>query len=269
MHLTVQSQSAYAYTGGRPHQAGQATVVMIHGAQNDHSVWILQSRQLAHHGFNVLAVDLPGHGRSAGAPLDSIVALADWIEALLAAAGIERAHLVGHSMGSLIALDLAGRRPDRVASLSLLGSAFPMAVSDALLTAAREDEPRAFDMINRWSHQRLNHHPGCPGPGFSVYVQALRLMERQRPGVLHTDFDACNRYADGFARADAVRCPVLMLIGRQDIMTPPKAARALAGHLQDVRIVEIEDCGHSLMTEQGDAVLGALRAFLGQATARV
>ena len=262
MQLSVNGQPVYAYTGGRPHRPEQPAVIMIHGAQNDHSVWILQSRHLGHHGFNVLAVDLPGHGRSAGDPLDSIEALADWVEALMDAAGLARAHLVGHSMGSLIALDLAGRRPQRVRSIALLGTAFPMKVSDALLGAAREDESRAFDMINRWSHLSLNHIPGCPGPGFSVYNQARRLMERQKPGVLHTDFSACNRYEAGLERAAQIACPVLVVIGQQDMMTPPKAARALAQALPEAQVVDIEGSGHALMAEQSDGVLRALRSFL-------
>jgi pimeloyl-ACP methyl ester carboxylesterase len=125
--------------------------VFVHGALHDHSVWILQSRYLAHHGFAVLAVDLPGHGRSAGPALDTVEAMADWV-LQLAAAGRKRATIVGHSMGSLIALEAAGARRRASSAIALVGTAYPMKVSDALLQAARDDEPRAFDMINQWSH---------------------------------------------------------------------------------------------------------------------
>lgn len=262
MQFDVQGRKAYAYTGGKPFDARLPTVVFVHGAQNDHSVWILQSRYLAHHGYGVLAVDLPGHGRSEGPPLTSVESMAQWLGALLTAAGVEQAAIVGHSMGSLIGLELAGTQPARVTRFIPVGAAFPMKVSDALLDAARSDEARAFDMINSWSHLSLNHHPGCPGPGFSVFVQARRLMERQAKGVLYVDFNACNSYAAGFDRAAAVTCPTLFVLGRRDLMTPPKAGRNLAAAIPASKVVEIEGSGHSLMTEQPDAVLEAVKSFL-------
>lgn len=265
MLIRIDGRDAYAYTGGRPFDASRPTVAFVHGAQHDHSVWILQSRWLAHHGWNVLALDLPGHGRSGGAPLPTVEAMADWTLAFLDTAGATRAHLVGHSMGSLIALEAAGRAPARVASVALVGTAFPMRVSEQLLEAARTDESLAFDLINGWSHSGINHSPGCPGPGFSVFVQNRRLMERQKPGTLLNDFSACNAYANGAARAAALSCPALVVLGTRDVMTPPKAARALASAIADTRVVEIEGAGHALMTERPDEVLDALRRFLDDA----
>ncbi|MGD9943815.1 MAG: alpha/beta fold hydrolase, partial [Burkholderiaceae bacterium] len=180
MQIELDGISYYAYTGGRPFDASRPVIAFVHGAEHDHSVWALQSRYLAHHGFSVLAVDLPGHGRSGGKPLPDVGSMADWLIALLRTAGVQRATLVGHSMGSLIALDAAGRADAPVERLALVGTAFPMKVSDALLEAARDDEPRAFDMINYWSHSTINARPGCPGPGVSIFMQNRRLMERQR-----------------------------------------------------------------------------------------
>ena len=109
MFIDVHGAPLYAYTGGRPFDAARPTVVFIHGVLNDPSVWILQSRHLAHHGWNVLAIDLPGHGRSGGQPPASVEQAADGVLALLRAAGVARAALVGHSFGSLIALEAAAR----------------------------------------------------------------------------------------------------------------------------------------------------------------
>lgn len=270
MRWQVHGRDAYAYTGGRPCALDQPAVVFIHGAQHDHSVWILQSRYLAHHGHSVLALDLPGHGRSAGAPLASIPAMAEWVVAAVRTAGLGRVMLVGHSMGSLVALHCATLAPERVAGIALIGTAAPMKVSDALLKAARDDEPRAFDMINAWSHVSLSARPGCPGPGFSIFVQNRRLMERQAPGVLLNDFLACNAYEQAFDCADRLACPALFVLGAQDLMTPPKAARGLidrirhsasASGLSAPGVVHVPACGHALMSEQPDAVLGALRSF--------
>jgi pimeloyl-ACP methyl ester carboxylesterase len=270
MWIQLDGKRVYAYTGGRPFDPARPTIAFVHGAQHDHSVWILQSRYLAHHGFSVLAFDLPGHGRSEGPLLTTVEAMADWLLAALAAVGAERAMIAGHSMGSLIALEAAGKAPARVDRIALVGSVFPMPVSDVLLDAARNDEPRAFQMINRWSHYSLYDPPSCPGPGMSIWHQNLALMARQRSGVLLNDFSACNAYQAGFERADALACPVLFVLGSRDQMTPPKAARplvqrcaaALAGRgLPAPQVVEVPDCGHALMAERPQAVLDALHDF--------
>lgn len=262
MELTVADRKAYAYTGGRPFDPGLPAVVFIHGAEHDHCVWVLQSRYLAHHGRAVLAVDLPGHGRSQGPPLESVEALADWIAALLDAAGVKRAALVGHSMGSLIAVECAARYPDRISRIALIGTAFPMRVSDELLEATKTNEPLAQDMVNIWSHSSYAHYPSNPGPGFWVMGENLRLMQRQKPGVMHVDFAACNDYANGAQAAARVACPALLVLGKRDIMTPPRATKELTSALKDKRVVEIAGTGHALMAEKPDEVLDALIGFV-------
>lgn len=260
----VNDRAAYAYTGGKAFDAALPTVVFIHGAQNDHSVWGLQSRWFAHHGYGVLAVDLPGHGRSAGPALASVEEMADWLLALLDAAGVQRALLAGHSMGSLVALEASQRAPQRVRGLAMLGTTYPMKVSDALLATARDDEDTAIDMVNIWSHSSIAQKPSAPGPGFSVMGGARRLMRRMSTlnpeQLFHTDFSACNAYAKGEAAAQAVRCPTLFVFGARDMMTPPRSTRVLTGAIAHGKVVTV-DAGHSLMSEQPDAVLDALAAF--------
>lgn len=271
MILTVQGQPAYAYTGGKAFDAALPTAVFIHGAEHDHSVWALQSRYFAHHGFGVLAVDLPGHCRSSGPALTSVPAMADWLAALLDATGVQRAFVAGHSMGSLIALDFAGRYPERATHLALLATAIPMTVSDTLLDAALNREPEAIGMVNEWSHSTLAAKPSCPGPGFWLHGMNQRLMERVsargEANLFHTDFSACNGYADGLARAAQVRCATRVVVGRRDAMTPPRAARALADALAQAGVpvdtVTLE-AGHALMAEQPDATLDALFSFASQ-----
>ena len=253
---------AYAYTGGKAFDPRLPAVVFIHGGELDHSVWTLQSRYCAHHGRAVLAVDLPGHGRSGGAPLASIEAMADWIVAALDAAGAREAALVGHSMGSLVALDCAARHPERATRIALVGTAFPMSVSPALLEAAKTREPEAQHMINVWSHAAHAHYPGNPGPGSWVIGGSLRLMQRQQPGVLHADFAACDGYKDGLARAAELKCPALFLLGRLDAMTPARAGRDLARAVPNASVKILGDCGHNLMGEKPDEVLDALVEFL-------
>jgi pimeloyl-ACP methyl ester carboxylesterase len=260
--LRVANERVYAYTGGRAFDSALPAVVFIHGGELDHSVWILQSRYLAHHGHAVLALDLPGHGRSGGAPLASIEAMADWTIALLDAARVRDAALVGHSMGSLAALECAARYPERVRRIALVGTAFPMRVSPELLESTREREPEALLMINHWSHSALAHYPSNPGPGFWVAGSNLRLMQRQKPGVLHADFAACNEYKAGLERAAQVKCPALFLLGRLDAMTPARSGRDLARAMPNSIVRTLDDAGHNLMGEKPDEVLDALTEFL-------
>jgi pimeloyl-ACP methyl ester carboxylesterase len=268
MLLDVHGLQAYCYTGGKAFDPGLPAVVLIHGAQNDHSVWALQSRALAHRGYAVLAPNLPGHGRSDGPPLSTVEAMADWMFALLDAAGVDRALMVGHSMGALIALEAAHRAPQRVRGLALLGATYPMRVSDTLLAAARSEPDAAIDMVAAWSHASWLPGPSTAGPGVSVINTARRLMQRMAargaPQLFHTDFAACNAYANGEAAAASVACPTLFVQGRKDVMTPPRSARLLTGTIKHASVVGV-DAGHAMMSEAPDAVLDALLRFVPDA----
>jgi pimeloyl-ACP methyl ester carboxylesterase len=172
--------------------------------------------------------------------------------------------LVGHSMGSLIALEASHQAPARVSRLALLGSTYPMKVSDALLETSRSNEPAAIDMVNIWSHSSIAQKPSCPGPGFSTMGGSQRLMQRMskiNPAQLfYTDFFACNAYANGEQAAGAVRCPTLFIFGKNDMMTPPRSTKLLTSTIAHGKVVMV-DAGHSLMQEQPDAVLDALFSF--------
>ena len=265
MHIQIQQKQVYAYTGGKAFDPNLPTVILVHGAQNDHSVWALQSRYLAHHGYSVLAVDLPGHGRSEGPALNSVEALAQWLLELIELSGVQQAYVAGHSMGSLIALEAASKAPNRIQKLALLGTAFPMKVSDALLSASQNYEQSAIDMVNIFSHSTNAHKPSCPGPGFSVLNSSMRLMQRissiNPEQVFFTDFNACNNYANGEVAAQLVQCPTLFVLAKQDMMTPIKASTSLSNAIANKQIKIIDQCGHSMMSEQGDAVLDALYSF--------
>lgn len=272
MELTIAGRKAYAYTGGKPFDPALPCAVFVHGAQNDHSVWALQTRWFAHHGFGVLAVDLPGHNRSEGAPLKTVEAMADWVIEGVRAAGVKAPALVfGHSMGSLIALETAARHPDAVRGIALLATAYPMKVADALLDASLNRVDQAIAMVNTWSHSSLANKPSSPGPGSWMQGGSQRLMERvarRNPEghVFHTDFSACNAYANGDAAVAAVRCPALFITGSKDMMTSPRAAQALAAKMASASTVTVP-CGHALMGEKPDEVLDALAAFARQVVA--
>lgn len=270
MRLPVHEHETYCYTGGRTFDAALPTVVLIHGVLNDHSVWAMQSRWLANHGWNVLAVDLPGHCRSAGPAPKSVEEAADFIIALLDALKVAHAALVGHSWGSLIALEAASRMKARATHLVLVGTAWPMKVSPALLDAALNDPETALRMVNVYSRSTLCAPPSALGPGTWVFGAQMALGRRvlasnTEVNVFHRGFMACDQYAGGEAAMARIECPVLFVLGTQDQMTTPKAAQTLvaaarqAGKAVSVRMLPV---GHNEMTEAPEETLAALRDFL-------
>ena len=266
MKLQVHGHETFCYTGGKPFDPAKPTVVFLHGVLNDHSVWSLQTRSFAHHGWNVLAPDLPGHCRSAGEAPQSVEEAAAFVIALLDAAGVQQAALVGHSFGSLMALEAAATAPERVSHLALVGTACPMKVSPALLDTALNQPMKAIDMVNVFSHSMLAPPPSAFGPGTWLYGGSKALMRRvlasnTAVNVFHRGFQACDDYRGGEAAIAKVRCPILFILGRNDAMTLPKMAQPLIDKAPQAKVVTIE-AGHQMMAEAPDAVLAALVDFL-------
>src|SRR5271155_999743 len=226
MRIVVNGIETFVGTGGRAFDPALPCIVFLHGSGLDHSVWALLARSFAHHGFGVLAPDFPGHGRSAGTPLSSIAALADWTAALIDAAGVAAARIIGHSMGTLIAREPAARHAGKVSGLGLIATAAPMRVSDDLLNAAKADDHAAIDMMSIWGEGYRATLGGSLAPGLWMLGGAERLLERARPGVIFADLAACNAYQDTLAAAAKVGVPSIVIQGTRDLMTPVKGGKA-------------------------------------------
>src|ERR1700716_3756342 len=259
MQLSVNGIDTFVATGGRDFDVSQPTIVLLHGAGFDHTAWALHSRWFAHHGFGVLAPDLPGHGRSSGAPLATIADMADWTAAFVDACGAEKAKLVGHSMGSLIALETATRRPAKVSALSLIGTAAAMTVGPDLLKAAETNDRSAIDMVSIWGLGFQAELGGSLAPGLWMHSGAQRVLEQCRPGGLFSDLSACNTYGNDLAAAARITVPTTVILGERDMMTPARAGKALAAALPNSRTVVLRGAGHMMMVEQPDELLAAFR----------
>ena len=262
MKLSVNGESVFSATAHRDFDPNLDTVVFIHGAGLDHTVWMGLERYAARSGRNVMALDLPGHGRSEGKPLTSITTMADWIIAVLDEQGIAQASLVGHSMGALVAFDCASRHPDRIEHSVLLGFACPMTVGPPLLEAARSNSSTAIDMMLIYGHDFRAQIGGNTIAGVRIMNVARRLLERNPPGVLFADLSACNDYDSGDAVAERMRVPVSLIAGDRDKMTPLAAARAIAERIPGATLHLVENCGHGLMAEQPERTQRILFAAL-------
>ncbi len=262
MNILVQHQPAYVYTGKTGFESSKSTVLFIHGAANDHQVWIGLIDSLNLSNMNTLAVDLPGHGKTFESAKSSVSAYADWIIDLLDNAAISQAVLVGHSMGSLVALDCAARFPDRVSKFVLIGSAMPMPVADALLATARDQPEEAFDLVTRWSHFTARNADGSFPPPTAVMQQTRALLAASRPGVLANDLNACKQFQMNDEAFADISAPAIVLIGAADKMTPAIAGEGLCNKIPNCKLVAIGNAGHAVMLDAPEQTRDAILNFL-------
>jgi len=261
MRFEVDGRAVFASTGTGRHKAENAAVVFIHGAGMDHSVWVMPARHFARTGLNVLAPDLPGHGRSDGPAMDVIGDLAQWGVRAMDAAGLATAAVAGHSMGALIAFAVASRYPERCRAMALLGISAPMPVTQALLGAAQDNDHAAIDMANTWSHSARARLGANQNPGLWMLGTGRRLLEAAAPGVFHADLCACNGF-DPDAFDGPVACPSLLILGEEDQMTPARAGLRVQERLRRARTLLLPGCGHSMLSEQPNAVLDGLISII-------
>ena len=262
MNITVDSKRVFAASGGREFDPTKPTVILIHGAGQDRTIWSLQTRYLAHHGFSALGIDLPGHGGSDGPALESIQAMSEWLARLIEAIGIDSASLVGHSMGAFVALRFAADHPQEVDRVALVGVSAEMPVNSELLAASETDDDHAIDLMIGWSFSSAGLKGGHQNPGTWMLGSAARVLERSAPGVLFTDFTACVNNGSILPAAAKVKAPTLFMLGAQDKMTPMRQGKAVADEVMDSTVVVLPDVGHALMFESPNEVTQRLAKFL-------
>ncbi len=205
-------------------------------------------------GMTVYALDLPGHGKSTGAGRDTIDAyrdvVFDWIEAV----GLSVVVVAGTSMGGAVALAMALAQPARLAGLVLVGTDARLPVAPAILEGLRSDFAATAQQIARWVHRRA-------ADPIMVELYARHLLAAN-PAVVMGDFEACDRF-DVTAQVDQIDLPALVIVGREDRMTPARRSHWLAGQLPHAQLLEVPDAGHAAATEAPAVVADAIKAFLG------
>jgi pimeloyl-ACP methyl ester carboxylesterase len=265
MELAVGGRRVYAGTGGKPFDSALPSVVFIHGSGMDHTVWANQARYFAHHGRSVLAIDLPGHGRSDGPLLKTIEDMAALVVDAIAAAGAtqQSVALAGHSLGALVALETAARLAERSRALALLGMTPLMPVHPDLLALADRGHRGTIDIMVTWAVGRRAQIGGNEASGLWTTQAAMCLLERADPRSIALDLAACNAYRGAADAAARLSCPVLLVIGAEDRMTPPAKAVEFARAIgQSARAETIAGAGHMMMIEQPTATLAALKTIL-------
>jgi len=261
MKLKVNGKEAYFTTSGREIIKDQPTIVFVHGSGLTHVTWVLQTRYFAFHGYNTIAVDLPGHGDSEGPPLKSIEEMADWIAELLDVLEIKKASYVGHSQGCLIGLEFAHRHADKLELLALINGSLSMKMNPELLQLALNKDHKAVDLMMDWVHGPLGQVGGHPVPGLSHIGMGNQLVSSNNNGALGADFNACDQYENGEKAASNINHPTLCIIGKHDRMTPRKVGIELASKIKNSQKVIIEDSGHMSILETASDTKNLLKTF--------
>jgi len=230
-------------------------IIFIHGAGLHAGFWQHQTKFFA----EAVTIDLPGHGDSTGEAESTVAAYAEWLAKEARNIDSGPVTLVGHSMGSLVALETAARNPDFVDHLVMIATAASMPVHRDLLAAAGDNDPEAAAMVMKWS---LSRDAGFGRPKAWVGEITDAFVDTAKSGVLAKDFIACDSYTETIAMAERVQCPTLMLLGERDVMTKPPAAQPLGAALADARIVIVEGAGHMLPLENPADVNDAITLFL-------
>ena len=237
-------------------------IVFIHGTGMYNTVWTLFARYFLRHGRDVLSIDLPGHGKSKGPLLDSIESLSSNLLNYLDSRNIHKFSVVGDSMGSLISLEAASTQPERVNSLVMIGTALPMAVSEALLDLAKRNDPGAIDILTFMGYSNNARIGNNKNPGMWMTEGTRRLMQRSSKDVIFNDLMACSNYADGLEKAKNVSANTLLILGENDYLTPRHRAKDLINNFESVKVKEIKNSGHTMMVENPNLVLDYLSEIL-------
>ena len=260
--FNVDGRIAHAANGSRENNPDDPVVILIHGAGLDRTIWQMQTRNIAFQGRRVFAVDLPAHGYSEGPVIPTIEEMADWLTQFMKVAEVDCATVMGHSMGSLIALDLAARYPNHVEKLILTGVAEAMPVHPELMGAAKANEPLAPELIVYWGLGEKAQTGGHPLPGLWVHGASEVLLKNANLGVLANDLAACDGYGDAKEKASKIACPTYFVFGRDDKMTPVNSGKRLAKMIEGAQVSVLERCGHMMMIERPNEMFHALRPVI-------
>ncbi len=262
MYFEVNGKQVFATTGGKSFDNTRPVVLFLSGSALDHTFWGLHSRFFAFRNYSVLALDTPGHTNSEGPELTTIEALGDWVNDVVETLGADNISVVGHSQGCLIALEFVSRYPEKIRSVTFIGSGLATPVNPGLIAAAENDPKAAIDMMISWGFGEAGHLHQGPIPGNSMTAGGWMTMHRNATTGLATDLKACDAYQNGETAAANISCPHQVILAGNDRMTPRKAGMNLVEHLANPEFHLIEKSGHMVPLEAPDECRSLLRNFI-------
>mgnify|MGYP001470068509 FL=1 len=246
----------FVSTGGLDFEKEKPSILLMHGSGLTHIVWSLHEQFYASQGFNVLSVDLPGHGNSEGPALKSIEEISNWIKSLMEKINISKITIVGHSQGCLVGIDFASRYPNLISSLVLVAGSYKMPVNQDLIDLAEAGDEKAVLLMMKWGYEGSKAFIG--GNPVKKIINSSRDIRE----ILAVDLNACNNYKGGKESLGKINCPTLCIFGDLDKMVPLEVGNKMASMIKNSEKKIISNCGHMIIFEKAFEMRKIVKEFL-------
>ena len=248
----------FVSTGGMDFEKEKPSILLMHGSGLTHIVWSLHEQFYVNQGFNVLSVDLPGHGNSEGPSLKSIEEISDWIKSLMSVLNIKKLIIIGHSQGSLVGIDFAARYPDLISSLVLVAGSYKMPVNQDLINYAEAGDEKAVLLMMKWGYEGSKAFIG------GNPVKKIINSSREIREVLAVDLNACNNYKGGKESLGKINCSTLCIFGDLDKMVPLEVGNKMSSMIKNAEKKIINNCGHMIIFEKAFEMRQIVKEFLNK-----
>jgi len=246
----------FVSTGGMDFDEEKSSILLIHGSGLTHIVWSLHEQFYALQGFNVLSVDLPGHGNSEGPSLRSIEEISDWVKSLMNVLDIKKIIIIGHSQGCLVGIDFASRYPNLINDLVLVAGSYKMPVNQDLIDYAEAGDEKVILLMMKWGYEGSKAFIG------GNPVKKIINSSREIREVLAVDLNACNNYKSGKESLEKINCPTLCIFGDLDKMVPLEVGNKMASMIKNSEKKIINNCGHMIIFEKAFEMRKIVKEFL-------
>jgi len=258
LNFQLENKNVYASDAGQGIDQNKETIVFLHGSGLSHIVWSLTEQFFSNNNFNVLSIDLPGHGNSDGPCLDSIEKIADWMEKVFDKLKLKNLILVGHSQGCLEILEYSSRYKERLKKLVFVGGSNKMPVHPDLIELAQSGHSDAVKLMMKWGYEGSKKFIG--GNPVEKIIQSPRDISE----ILAVDLNACNNYSNGSEAAKVIDLPSMLIFGELDKMVNLEAGKKFSNLIKNSTTHVIKGCGHMIMIEKAFEMREKILEFLNK-----
>ena len=246
----------FVSTGGMDFDEEKPSILLMHGSGLTHIVWSLHEQFYASQGFNVLSVDLPGHGNSEGPSLKSIEEISDWVKSIMNVLSIKKLIIIGHSQGCLVGIDFAARYSKLINCLVLVAGSYKMPVNQDLINYAEAGDEKAVLLMMKWGYEGSKAFIG--GNPVKKIINSFREIRE----VLAVDLNACNNYKGGKESLEKINCSTLCIFGDLDKMVPLEVGNKMSSMIKNAEKKVINNCGHMIIFEKAFEMRQIVKEFL-------
>ena len=258
MIFQLENKNIHASDSGQGIGINKDTIVFLHGSGLSHIVWSLAEQFFSSKNYNVLSIDLPGHGNSDGPCLDSVEKIADWMEKVFDKLKLKNIILVGHSQGCLEILEYSSRYKERLKKLVFVGGSNKMPVHPDLIELAQSGHSDAVKLMMKWGYEGSKKFIG--GNPVEKIIQSPRDISE----ILAVDLNACNNYSNGSEAAKVIDLPSMLIFGELDKMVNLEAGKKFSNLIKNSTTHVIKGCGHMIMIEKAFEMREKILEFLNK-----